>query len=150
MILRILAAVAFLFGGVLTWIILGALKAFGASQAAMSAGAAHGAPDRDRFFMLFLCSYFLIGAFAAVFCTRRRAFWFSASLAYLVLLLTFVGMCFQNGADQIDRILAGALTAGLIGLFYFIPWTFLWFLVFLKCEKNTLGFEHESASHNSG
>jgi hypothetical protein len=136
MILRFLAAVAFIGGGVVTWFILMTVKGYGASQAGMSAGAAHGPPDRDSLFMVLLCSYFLISACAALFCFRRRALLFSAALAYLVLFLTFLGMLVQNSADRTDQILTGVVTVGLIGFIYFTPWTILWFAIFLKCEKS--------------
>jgi hypothetical protein len=135
MIWRLIASVAFVGGGVLTWVVLAVVKAYGSSQAAMSDGAGHGGPDRDALFMVFFCSYFVISAVAVPFCKQKRTLWAAAALAYSVVFLTFLGVCVHIGADEISRMLAGAATFAVIILIYLAPWTFLWFLLFSKCEK---------------
>lgn len=135
MIWRVIASVAFLCGGVLTWGILTILKGFGASQAGMSAGAGHGPPDRDILFILLLCSYFVVSGVAAAFCSRRQALLIAAGLAYSMLLASFLGVCVHIGAGEGDRMLAGVLTFAVIGLAYFTPWTIIWLLLLSKCER---------------
>ena len=134
MIWRLIASIAFLGGGVVTWRVLTVLKGFGASQAAMSAAASHGPPDRDFLFTCLVCSYFVISAFASAFCIRKQALRIAAALAYFMLLATFVGVCVNVATGEVNRMLAGAVSFAAIGLIYFAPWTIIWLLLVTKCE----------------
>jgi hypothetical protein len=132
---RLLASVAFLFGGAVTLLLVLFLNGYGASQAAMSAGPTRGGSDGDRVFLFLICSYFVISALAVAVCRHKLAMQIAAGLAHLVLGATFIGICMDRNPEEPGRALAGMFISAAIGLLYFAPWMVVWLIILARSKR---------------
>ena len=126
MIGRIIAAIAFIAGGAITYFVLAVLKGFGASQAAMSAGPVP-APSAMEVLIPFLaCSYFVVSAMGVLFCRSRAALRVAALVAPSLLLTAFVSICVGGLRGDPVKFLSGFVTLSLITVVFFSPWFIIW------------------------
>jgi len=136
MIRRVLAALVFIAGGLLTWALLMFAKGYGASQAAMSAGAGSHVPNRDLLYICGFCSYFVVSAVGALFGTKPKTLKIVAVVAYGILLATFVAICASLGKGSGEGVLQEILTLSLIAAIYFAPWSVVWLVLLSRHEPN--------------
>jgi hypothetical protein len=126
MIWRILAASAFLGGGFLTFVILIIAKAYGASQAGMSAVSVRSQPHGELLITCLLCSYFAISAVGVLLCGKRRTRRSAAALAHFVLFATLAVIFVKNGIPNTERTSMAMLRFLFVCMMYFTPWFMLW------------------------
>jgi hypothetical protein len=130
---RIIASLAFVAGGVVTWFILAALHAFGASQAGLSASAVSGPPSIEALIPWLACSYFLVSAVGVVACRKRESLRVVALLAHLLLLAAFLAVCSEGLGKGSEKFLTGLLLMLVITVVFFSPWLAVWgFLLFRR------------------
>ena len=132
---RIVASVAFLFGGTVTWVIVLLVNGYGASQAAMSAGPTRGGFDGGSVFLFLISSYFVISSLAVAVCRHKLALQIAAALAHLFLGATFVGICMNGNPEEPGRALAGMFASAAIGLIYFAPWMVVWLFILARSKR---------------
>jgi hypothetical protein len=123
---RIVALIAFVAGGVLTWFVIAALRGFGASQAGMSASAVSSPPSIDALIPWLACSYFMVSALGVVVCQRREALKAAALVAHIFLFAAFLAICSEGIGKGAEKFLTGVLLLGVITLLFFCPWFVVW------------------------
>jgi hypothetical protein len=126
MIGRVIAAIAFLTGGAVTWVVLAILKGFGASQAAMSAGPVPASSAMEALIPWLVGSYFVVSAIGILFCQSRNALRVAALIAHLLLLITFLSMCAEGWRGDSEKFLAGFVTLLFVTVLWFSPGFIIW------------------------
>jgi hypothetical protein len=129
---RIIASLAFIIGGVITWFVLAGLHGFASSQAGMSAGLLSGPSFIDALIPCFACSYFLVSALGIVVYRRRKALRAVALVAHLFLLAAFLGICFEGLGNGVEKFLTGVLQTSVIAGIFFSPWFAIWAFLLLR------------------
>jgi hypothetical protein len=147
MLRRIIAALAFLHGGALTWLLLALAKGYGASQAGMSAGTHNGPSSNDALVVGLLCSYFVVSAIGVMVCTSKRSLKIAATVAHLIPLVVFFWGSIKTGIESSGDSLRGIFRLAGIAVFYFMPWVVLWsYLLLTSSPSDQPDSNREAAS----
>jgi hypothetical protein len=132
MIGRIIAAMAFLAGGAVTFFVIAVLSGFGASQAAMSAGPVPAKSGAEALIPWLAGSYFVVSAIGILLCRRRGPLRVAALVAHSLLLITFLSICAGAGGSDSEHFWAGFLMLSVTTVLYFSPWFIIWAVFLLK------------------
>ena len=135
MIVRIIACVWFLLGGIATVFILIALGAFGSSMAAMSASATTSQTSSELMLLVAALAsvYFLVSAVASLVANSRETLITWAWVAHLALLAPIPLVVF--GAKS-GGALAGLAVLFVLSAVYLSPWIAMWMILLMKPDKS--------------
>jgi hypothetical protein len=126
MIGRIMAALAFVAGGIFTWVVLAGLQGFGSAQAGMGDGAGSGRSSGEGMIPYMATLYFIMSAVGVVACRKRDSLFVVAGVAHSFLLLAFLALCSEGLGSGSGNILPGLVLVFVLTLVFFSPWLLIW------------------------
>ncbi|HTH46261.1 MAG TPA: hypothetical protein VMB21_01995 [Candidatus Limnocylindria bacterium] len=126
MIGRIIAALAFLAGGIFTWIVLTGLQGFGAAQAGMGDGSGAGRSSGDGLLPYLASLYFIVSAVGVILCRKREDLRATAAVAHTFLVITLLVICSEALGNANANVFTGLLFLLVLSAIFFSPWLLLW------------------------
>jgi hypothetical protein len=132
---RILASIAFLMGGAVTFLIFWILRGLGHMEAGMSDGTVPAPPFAEALIPWFAISYFAVSAVGVLIARMREPLWLAAASAHLVLFVTFCLLCSEAlGEENTGNVFINCLRIAFIFLIFFSPWFVLWGVILTKAK----------------
>jgi hypothetical protein len=127
MIKRILISIAFVMGGLFTWVLVTIMAGYAKALAGMSDGTAGGGESESRLYVSYLFySYFAFSAISVLLCRRRAALANLGIVAHGILVVFVLLWLSKSPPDNAKSLLSGLIRAVLVGTVYLTPWIFLW------------------------
>jgi hypothetical protein len=134
---RIIASIAFLVGGALTWYLLSFLQAFAHAEAGMSAGPIPAPSSADALIPWFLCAYFVVSAVSVLVAQKQVNLWLAAVLSHSTLVIAYYLICSEAAEQGQGGLHSAALRTGSIMAIFYSPWISIWVGLILGARKIT-------------
>jgi len=122
---------AFVAGGIVTFLISLVVCGFGQAQAGMSAGPTQSNGPSDFITISMICGFFFVSAYGIAVSKTKSGLWFWAILGHALLAIDYIMLALSMKRNDPDGYEwpSQARNLAIIMAVYFAPWVFIWTMI---------------------